>query len=175
MIFLNEILTQRSVLRQSLPQHFSLNQLPKNSLLNRGACGDQGLASVIAGVLHEILHEAACQILGLLFPLGGVCIGVAGIKDRRIDAGQCGGNLQVKVGDCLRLGLQDGAVQDRVDDAAGVLNGDALAGAVPAGVDQVSLGAALLHLLDQLFGVLRRMQLQEGLTKASGEASGWAR
>ena len=33
---------------------------------------------------------------------------------------------------------------------AGVLDGDALAGAVPAGVDQISLGTALLHLLDQL-------------------------
>ena len=69
-------------------------------------------------------------------------------------------------------GLQDGAAQDGVDDAAGVLDGDTLAGAVPAGVDQISLGAALLHLLDQLLSVLGGMQLQEGLAEAGGEGRG---
>ena len=48
-------------------------------------------------------------------------------------------------------------------------DGDTLAGAVPAGVDQVSLGAGLFHLLDQLFTVLGGMQLQEGCAEAGGE------
>ena len=77
----------------------------------------------------------------LVSPLGSVLIGVAGIEDGGIDAGQRGGNLKVEVQDLLGGGLVDSAAQDRVDDAAGILDGDALAGAVPAGVDQVSLGA----------------------------------
>ena len=59
-----------------------------------------------------------------------------------VHAGQLGGHLEVEVGDGLGGSGQDGAVQDGVDDAAGILDGDALAGAVPAGVDQVGLGAA---------------------------------
>ena len=55
--------------------------------------------------------------------------------------GRAVGTSKLNVGNGLGLGLQDGAVQDRVDDAAGILDGDALAGAVPAGVDQVGLGA----------------------------------
>ena len=78
----------------------------------------------------------------LLVPLGGIRIGVAGIENLGVDAGQLGGNLEVEVGDLLGGRLQDSAVQDRVDDAAGILDGDTLAGAVPAGVDQIGLGAA---------------------------------
>ena len=48
-------------------------------------------------------------------------------------------------------------------------DGDTLAGAVPAGVDQICLGAALFHLLDELFCILGRMQLEERLTEAGGE------
>ena len=40
----------------------------------------------------------------------------------------------------------------------GILDGDPLAGAVPAGVDQVGLGAALFHLLDQFLSILGGMQ-----------------
>ena len=100
---------------------------------------DQGLAVLVASVLHKVLDEAGRQILRLGLPLGGVGVGVAGIQDARIHARQCGRHGQVEVRDGLGLGLQDGAVKDRVDDAAGVLDGNALAGAVPAGVDQVGL------------------------------------
>ena len=75
------------------------------------------------------------------------------------------GHLEVEVGDLLRGRGLDGAVEDGVNDAAGVLDGDALAGAVPAGVDQIGLGAAGLHALDQLLSVLGGMQLEEGLPK----------
>ena len=60
-------------------------------------------------------------------------------------------------------------VQDSVDDTTCIADRDTLAGTVPAGVDQVSLGTALLHLLDQLLSILCRVQLQESLTEASGE------
>ena len=106
--------------------------------LQLGACGDQSLAVLGALVLSEVLHEAAGQILCLLFPLSGICVGVAGIEDGGVNTGQSGGNLKVEVGDLLGGSLVDGTAQDGVDDAAGILDGDALAGAVPAGVDQVS-------------------------------------
>ena len=82
------------------------------------------------------------------------------------------GTSKSKCGIFLVGAFVDSAAQDRVDDAAGILDGDALAGAVPAGVDQVSLGAGLLHLLDQLLSVLGGMQLQEGLAEAGGEGRG---
>ena len=91
---------------------------------------------LVAFVLGEVLDEAASQVLCLLFPLGSICIGVAGVQDGGINAGQLGGNLEVEVGDLLGGSLVDGAAQDGIDDAAGILDGDALAGAVPAGVDQ---------------------------------------
>ena len=140
--------------------------------LQLGAGRDQSLAVLVAFVLCEVLDEAASQILCLLLPLGSVSIGVAGIQDSGIHAGQLGGNLEVEVGDLLGGSLVDGTAQDGVDDAAGILDGDALAGAVPAGVHQVSLGAAGLHLLHQFLSVLGGMQLQEGLAEASGEGGG---
>ena len=136
------------------------------------AGGDQCLAVLVALVLGEVLDEAASQIQSLGLPLGSILVGVAGIEDGGIDAGQRGGNLEVEVRDLLGGGLVDSAAQDRVDDAAGILDGDALAGAVPAGVDQISLGAGLLHLLDQLLSVLGGMQLEEGLAEAGGEGRG---
>ena len=94
---------------------------------------------LVALVLCEVLDEAASQILGLLFPLSGICVGVAGVEDGGVNAGQSGGDLEVEVGDLFGGSLVDGTAQDSVDDAAGILDGDALAGAVPAGVDQISL------------------------------------
>ena len=137
--------------------------------LQLGACGDQSLALVVAGVLLKVLDEAGGQILSLLLPDGSIGVGVSGIQNVGVHAGQGSGNLEVEVGDLLGLSLQDGAIQNGVDDATGVLNGDTLAGAVPAGVDQVSLGAGLFHLLDQLFAVLGGVQLQESSAEAGGE------
>ena len=56
--------------------------------LQLGACGDQSLAVLVALVLGEVLHEAASQILCLLFPLSGICVGVAGIEDGGVNTGQ---------------------------------------------------------------------------------------
>ena len=68
--------------------------------------------------------------------------------------------------------VQDIAVQDCIDDTTGIFDGDTFAGAVPSGVYQVCFCSALLHLLNQLFCVLGRMQLQECLAEASGEGRG---
>ena len=64
--------------------------------LQLGACGDQSLAVLVALVLSEVLHEAAGQILCLLFPLSGICVGVAGIEDGGVITGQSGGTSKSK-------------------------------------------------------------------------------
>ena len=56
--------------------------------LQLGAGGDQSLAVLVALVLCEVLDEAASQILGLLFPLSGICVGVAGVEDSGVNTGQ---------------------------------------------------------------------------------------
>ena len=95
--------------------------------LQLGAGRNQSLAVLVALVLLEVLDEAASQILGLLLPLGSVGVGIAGIQDAGVNTVQDGGNLEVEVGDLLGGHVVDIAVQDSVDDATGVLDGDALA------------------------------------------------
>ena len=126
----------------------------------------EGLTSGVALVLVEVLDEAAGEVLGLLFPLGGVLVGVARIEDTGVYTLQLGGNGEVEVRDHLGRSLVDAVVQDGVDDTASVANRDALACAVPAGVDEVGLSSALFHLLDELFGILCGMQLEECLSEA---------
>ena len=70
-----------------------------NFQLQLGTSGDQSLALVIAGLLGEVLDEAGGQILSLLFPDGSVSVGVSGIQDVGVNAGQSGGNFEVEVGD----------------------------------------------------------------------------
>ena len=78
----------------------------------------------------------------------------------------------MEVGNGLGGRLVDGAAEDGVNNAASILDGNALAGTVPAGIHQVGLSTAHLHTLDQLLGVLGGVQLQEGLTEAGGEGGG---
>ena len=66
--------------------------------LTAGGRGDQSLAVLVALVLCEVLDEAASQILGLLFPLSGICVGVAGVEDGGVNTGQSGGDLEIEVG-----------------------------------------------------------------------------
>ncbi|CAN4010045.1 DUF4367 domain-containing protein, partial [Dysosmobacter welbionis] len=138
-------------------------------LLRLGAGGYQGLARLVGGILGEVLHKARGQILGFGIPLAGVRVGVPGVQDGGVHTGKSGGHLKVEVGDGLGGSSQNRAVQNGVDNAAGILDGDAPAGAVPAGVHQVGLGTGLLHLLYQLLAILGGMQLQEGLAEAGGE------
>ena len=148
-------------------------QLAMQSPLSRSdlrSCRNECLAGLVVGVLLEVLDEAACKILGLDFPLLRSCIGVARIQDCRVDARKLCGHFKVEVRDGLGGCLEHVAVQDRVDDAAGIFDGNTLAGAVPARVHEVSLRAALLHSLDQLLAVLGGVQLEERLAEASGES-----
>ena len=57
-----------------------------------------------------------------------------------------------------------------VDDTTSVADRDTLASTVPTSVDEVSLSAALLHLLHELLSILCGVQLQECLAEASRES-----
>ena len=59
-----------------------------------------------------------------------------------------------------------------MDDAARILNGDALARTVPPRIDEVSTRAVLLHLADEFMRILCRMEFEERLTEARGERRG---
>ena len=100
--------------------------------LRVGASFNQRLASVVAGVLDEVLLEAGRQILRLVLPFGSVGIGVAGVENLGVHARQFGRNLKVEVRNLLGGRLQDVAGQNRVDDAAGILDGSVMPRSVPA-------------------------------------------
>ena len=126
----------------------------------------ESLAGSIAGVFVEVLDEASSKVLGFLGPLSFLSVSVARVEDVGVNAFELSGDFEVKDGELLGGSAEDVAVEDSIDDAAGVLDRDALAGAVPAGVDQISLGAALLHALYQLLGILGGVQLEECLAEA---------
>ena len=94
--------------------------------------------------LTKFFSKRDAEILRLVLPFGSVGVGVARVEDLGVHARQFGRNLKVEVRNLLGGRLQDVAGQNRVDDAAGILDGDALASAVPAGVDEVRLRAVRL-------------------------------
>ena len=65
-------------------------------ILQLGTGGNQGLAVLVALVLGEVLDEPASQIGSLGFPVGHIGVGVSGVKNCGINAGQLGGNLDRK-------------------------------------------------------------------------------
>ena len=136
------------------------------------AGGYESLSCLIAGELLEVLDEASGEILGLNLPLLGGSIGVAGIEDVGVHLVELGRDGKVEVRDGCGLSLVHAAVEDAVDDGAGILDGDTLAGTVPAGVHEVSGGAYFLHSLDELLTVLGGMQGEECCSEASGESGG---
>ena len=137
--------------------------------LQLGTSDDEGLASFVVGELLEVLDEASGEVLGLGFPFASAAVGVARIEDLGIDTGESGGNFEIEVRNLLGGSLLDGAVEDSVDDAAGILDGDTFAGAIPAGVDEVSLSAGFFHAFYEFLGILGGVELQEGLAEASAE------
>ena len=92
-------------------------------ILEFGAGGDEGLSSLIAGELLEVLHEAPGEILGLNLPLLRSSVGVAGIEDVSVHLIEFGGDGKVEVRDGCGLSLVHAAVEDAVDDGAGILDG----------------------------------------------------
>ena len=99
-----------------------------------GAGGYECLTGGVVLEFLEIVDEHVGELVGLLVPFGRVGVGVARVEDLRIYAGEFGGNDEVEDRQGLCRDLEDGAVEDVVDDAAGVADRDALACSVPAGV-----------------------------------------
>lgn len=80
--------------------------------------------------------------MSLSIPLRSLSVCVARIENLGVYAWELGRNFEVEDGNLLGGGVVDCAAEDGIDDAAGVLDGDTLASAVPAGVDEVCASAA---------------------------------
>ena len=83
--------------------------------LQLGAGGDQSLAVLVALVLCEVLDEAASQILGLLFPLSGICVGVAGVEDSGVNTGWNGTGKRISIKDTR--GIIDAILSGAINEA----------------------------------------------------------
>ena len=112
----------------------------------------------------------SCKILCFLLPLEK--------HQHRYHAGQelpastpgsSVGTSKLKNGIVLVGAVKIAPLKDCIDDTTGIFDGDTFSGSVPSGVYKVSLSAALFHLLNKLFCIFGRMQLQECLAEASRE------
>ena len=88
--------------------------------LELGTGSNESLTGFVSFIFLEVLDETFSKIFCLNCPFLGVSVGVAGIKDLGIYAGKFSGNLEVKDGELLGGSIEDSAVKDSVDDAAGV-------------------------------------------------------
>ena len=62
------------------------------------------------------------ELVGFGVPFLSVCVGIARIEDFGIYAGELGGHYEVEDGYLFGGSLQNSAVEDVVDDTAGVTN-----------------------------------------------------
>lgn len=115
----------------------------------------------------EVVDEHFSKLGGFNSPFFSVGVSVAGIEDLGIYAGKFGGNGEVKDRKLLGGGGEDRTVEDSVDDTAGVLDRDTLAGTVPASVYEISLRTALFHLLHEFFSIFGGVERKERCTEAS--------
>lgn len=134
-----------------------------------GSCGYESFAERMVLELLEVVDEHFGELVGFLGPFSGICVSVARIEDLRINAREFGRDGEVEDGELLGGSGQDSAVEDSVDNAAGILDGDTFAGSVPACVDEISLGTALLHALNEFFSIFGGVQRKECCAEASGE------
>ena len=122
-------------------------------LESRTSCYES-LSEVVSSELVEVLDEAACEILCLLLPLACACVCVAWVEDSWVNAREFCRNCEVEVRDLLCRSLVDRAIEDSVNDSAGILDRDTLSCSVPSCVPEVCLGTNLLHYLYELLTVL---------------------
>ncbi|MNI70736.1 hypothetical protein D3C73_1265660 [compost metagenome] len=95
------------------------------------------------------------------------------VENGRVNSRQRGRDFQAKDRQGEGFGVFNLPVQNGVDDAARVLNGNTLAAAVPTGIHQIGLRSGRFHTFHQHFGVLRRVQRQERGAETGGEGWGW--
>lgn len=132
-------------------------------------CCDKSLACGVGLVFCKVLDKSTCEIFRFLVPIFDVCVGVTRIENLGCNAVELGGHFKVEERNGLCGCFVDVTVENCVDNAASVLDGDTLARAVPTGVDKVCLCTALLHFLDELFRIFGGMEFKECLTEACRE------
>lgn len=109
------------------PGGVSIVYWKSNVGLELGAGGYESLACGVVLKLLEVVDEHLGELGCLLGPLCGVCVGVARVENLGVNAGKLGGHGEVEDGYLLGGSGEDCAVKDSVDDATGILDGDALA------------------------------------------------
>ena len=140
--------------------------------LGYGAGGYEGLAGGVVFKLLEVVDELLGEHGSLLLPFFGISVGVTRVENLGIHSGEFGGHGESEDRNLLGGSGQDSSVKDSIDDAAGVADRDALSGSVPAGVNEISLSAALFHLLDEFFSILGGVEAEECCAEASREGGG---
>lgn len=100
-----------------LPYESHLRAVPLRAGLELRTSLYKRLALLVVLVLDEVLDEPASEILSLGLPLGSILVGVA-IEDVGVNARKSGRDAEVEDRKLLGLSLVDGAVEDRIDDAA---------------------------------------------------------
>ena len=85
-------------------------------------CSYESLAGFVVGVLVEVLDEASSEVFSLFFPDRSVGVGVAWVKNCRVNVRKAGRNFEVEHRDLLGFSLEDRAIEDSVDDTAGIRN-----------------------------------------------------
>lgn len=145
----------------------------------RASCNEAFADFRVRILLGEVVDEHLSEFLSSRIPLGlifviplrlrRILVGILRVEDFRSNAFELRRDLETEVRDLLRRSFVDGTAVDSVDDATRILDGDALAIAVPARVDEVCLRAVRLYALNELMRIFRRRQLEECLAEASGE------
>ena len=70
-------------------------------ILELGTCYYKSFAGFVVLKLLEVVDEHFSKLGGFCCPVCGVCVSVAGIKDLGINAGQLGGDSEIKDGELL--------------------------------------------------------------------------
>ena len=146
--------------------------LPAQSSLDLGAILSV-VDSSLASILLKILYKHARQLCSSGIVRILVLPGVLGVQNVRIYTRKLRRNVQTKgfLLDIIRI--EGRSVEDGVDDAAGGLDGHALAGAVgstgPASVDEPSLAAVAIELLLKKVCIPSGVEGEEGGAEAGGK------
>ena len=138
-----------------------------DSLLELRTSGNESLTSFVSLVLLEILDEASCEILSLLFPYRSVSVSVARIEDLRINTRKFSRNNEVEVRNCLSRSLIDRTIEDSVDDTTSIADRDTLTRTIPTSVNEICLSTVSFHLLYEFCSILSGVQFEECLAEAS--------
>ena len=133
--------------------------------LELGTCGNECFAGSVVLILLEVLDETLCEVFCLGCPFFGICVGVAGIEDLwDLRRGSSVGISKSKMGSFF-VGALRMAPSRIASMMPRIFDRDTFACAVPACVDEVSLGARCCHALNEFLGIFGGMEFEECLAK----------